>query len=226
MEVTGEQAPPRSLTISAVFAFLILAGNALDAIWAVLLLLPASTGDLFEMSFEARYLLRALPPPPTPRLPPASLAVPPGTSPDSSVVDQAAPPLPPARPVVQSRPLDSAAALPAHLPPPLPLPSSPPTGPVGQSPAGRTGPPVVLPPPPLAPPRFPPRGWPKFDNEGQEAVPLAARQRSLIVAAIEATRAAQAALAPFGHMLHLVLKFPELPVASATCPVHSATLFL
>jgi hypothetical protein len=40
--------------ISAVIAFLILAGNVLDAICAILLLLPAPTGDLFEMSFEAR----------------------------------------------------------------------------------------------------------------------------------------------------------------------------
>jgi hypothetical protein len=112
------------------------------------------------------------------------------------------------------------------MPPPPPQPSPPPTGPVGQSPAGRTGPPVALAPPPLAPPRFPPRGWPKFDNEGQEVVPLAERQRSLIVAAIEATRVAQAALAPFGHMLHLVLQFPEPPVASTTCPTRSAMLFL
>jgi hypothetical protein len=46
--------PLEVASISAVIAFLILAGNALDAICAILLLLPAPTSDLFEMSLEGR----------------------------------------------------------------------------------------------------------------------------------------------------------------------------
>jgi hypothetical protein len=46
--------PLEVASIPAVIAFLILAGNAVDTSCAILLLLPAPTGDLFEMYFEAR----------------------------------------------------------------------------------------------------------------------------------------------------------------------------
>jgi hypothetical protein len=219
--------------LSADIPFLILTGNAFDAVYASMQVFsPAGANwrPLLQCPAHTRELLRALfhmsappPPPPTRRLPPASLAVPPGTSPGSSVVDQAASPLSPARPIVQSLLLDSSAALPAHLPPPPPQPSPPPTDPVGQSPAGGTDPPVALPPPPLPPPRSLPRGWPELNDEGQDGVLLSANRRSLIIAAIEATRAAQAALAPSGHMLHLVFQFPALPVASEAADVPRAS---